>query len=36
MDMAGDAARGPLRPARGYAPATAVPLTDEVRRGPWG
>jgi len=36
MDLAGEGARAPLR-ARGAGRAeTAVPLTENVRRGPWG
>jgi len=34
MELAGDSARAPLRPTRGA--ATAVPLTENGRRGPWG
>ncbi|HKR86557.1 MAG TPA: M48 family metalloprotease, partial [Phenylobacterium sp.] len=34
MEMSGEAGRAPLRPTRG--PATAVPLTQNGRRGPWG
>jgi heat shock protein HtpX len=37
MDLASEGARAPLRQTRGAGRAeTAVPLTETVRRGPWG